>query len=53
MDDILKQAEKAIDILQKHYQDQDHVLVYDNVSTHQNGLTIPYQPAKCPNTPQS
>ena len=34
-DDILKQAEKAIDILQKHYQDQDHVLVYDNVSTHQ------------------
>lgn len=29
MDDILKQAEKAIDTLQKHYQDQD------NVSTHQ------------------
>jgi len=34
-DDILKQPEKAIDILQKHYQDQDHVLVYDNASTHQ------------------
>ena len=38
MDDILKQAEKVVSIfslLQKHYQDQDHVLVYDNVSTHQ------------------
>jgi hypothetical protein len=33
-DDILKQAEKAIDILQKHYPDDDHVLVYDNATTH-------------------
>ena len=33
--DILKQVEKAIDILEKYYPDQDHVLVYDNVSTHQ------------------
>jgi hypothetical protein len=34
-EDILKQAEKAIDILEKYYPDQDHVLVYDNASTHQ------------------
>ena len=35
VNDILRQAEKAIDILEKYYPDQDHVLVYDNVSTHQ------------------
>jgi transposase len=34
-EDILKQVEKAIDILEKYYPDQDHVLVYGNVSTHQ------------------
>jgi hypothetical protein len=32
--DILKQTEKAIDILQKYYPDNDHVLVYDNATTH-------------------
>ena len=34
-DNIVKQAKKAIDILQKYYPDQDHVLVYNNASTHQ------------------
>ena len=34
LEDILKQADKAIDILQKHYPDDSHVLVYDNTTTH-------------------
>jgi len=38
VDDILKQAEKAIDILEKYYPDQDHVVVYNNVSTNQKQL---------------
>jgi hypothetical protein len=33
-DDILDQAETAINILKKHYLDEDHVLVYDNATTH-------------------
>jgi len=33
-DDILEQAEKAINILKKHYPNEDHVLVYDNATTH-------------------
>jgi len=33
-EDILKQAEKAINILEKHYPNEDHVLVYDNATTH-------------------
>jgi hypothetical protein len=32
---ILNQAAMAIDILKKHYPDEDHVLVYDNATTHQ------------------
>jgi hypothetical protein len=34
-DDILKQVEKAINILEKYYPGQDHVLIYDNASTYQ------------------
>jgi hypothetical protein len=34
-DDILNQANKAMDILEKYYPDEDHVLVFDNASTHQ------------------
>ena len=34
LEDILKQAEKAINILEKHYLDEDHVLIYDNATTH-------------------
>ena len=35
VENILNQAAKAIDILEKHYPDEDHVLVYDNATTHQ------------------
>ena len=34
-DDILKQAKKAVDILKRYFPDQDHILIYDNTSTHQ------------------
>jgi len=34
-DNILAQADKAMDILEKHYPDDDHVLIFDNASTHQ------------------
>ena len=33
-EDILAQAMTALDILSKHFPDEDHVLVYDNASTH-------------------
>jgi hypothetical protein len=33
-DDILEQANKAMDILQKHYPNENHVLVFDNATTH-------------------
>jgi len=32
---ILNQVNKVMDILEKYYPDEDHVLVFDNVSTHQ------------------
>ena len=34
-ENILNQVAKAIDILEKYYLDEDHVLVYDNATTHQ------------------
>jgi len=30
----LKQTRVAMDLLEKHYPDEDHVLVYDNATTH-------------------
>ncbi|KAJ8593735.1 hypothetical protein M405DRAFT_730919 [Rhizopogon salebrosus TDB-379] len=33
-EDILKQASSAMDILEKHYPDEDHVMVFDNATTH-------------------
>jgi hypothetical protein len=33
-EDILKQASSAMDILQQHHADEDHVLVFDNATTH-------------------
>lgn len=33
-DDIVSQAKIAMDILTKHYPDEDHVLIYDNATTH-------------------
>jgi hypothetical protein len=32
--DIVEQAERAMDILEKYFPHDDHVLVYDNASTH-------------------
>ncbi|KII90431.1 hypothetical protein PLICRDRAFT_106718 [Plicaturopsis crispa FD-325 SS-3] len=32
--EILKQASEAMDILEAHYPDDDHVLVFDNATTH-------------------
>ena len=33
-EDILYQATNAMDILEKHYPNEDHVLVFDNATTH-------------------
>lgn len=33
-EDILQQANNAMDILEKHYPDEDHVLLFDNATTH-------------------
>lgn len=33
-DDVLKQASRAIDILQVHYPGEDHVVIFDNAATH-------------------
>ncbi|KAG2758100.1 hypothetical protein P692DRAFT_201696756 [Suillus brevipes Sb2] len=33
-EDIIKQASKAMDILERHYPDEDHVIAFDNASTH-------------------
>lgn len=33
-DDILEQAGKSMDILEKYYADEDHVLVFDNATMH-------------------
>jgi hypothetical protein len=33
-EDILKQANRAMDILTQYYPDEDHLLIYDNATTH-------------------
>jgi len=33
-EDILKQTWRAMEILKKHYPDEDHVLIFDNATTH-------------------
>jgi hypothetical protein len=47
-ENILNQATKAINILEKYYPDEDHVLVYDNATTHQkqadSALSARYMP---------
>ena len=35
-EEIVKQAEKAMDILEKHYSYEQHVFVFDNATTHTN-----------------
>ncbi|KAI0789519.1 hypothetical protein C8Q75DRAFT_807146 [Abortiporus biennis] len=33
-EDVLKHAQTAMDILEKHYPNEDHILVFDNAPTH-------------------
>jgi len=33
-EDIRKQTNAAMDILEKHYPNEDHVFIYDNATTH-------------------
>jgi hypothetical protein len=33
-EDILKQASTAMDILEKHYPHENHILLFDNATTH-------------------
>ena len=33
-EDILRQASVVMDLLSKHYPNDDHVFVYDNATTH-------------------
>src|SRR5712671_1046744 len=33
-EDILKQTWRAMEILKKHYPNEDHILVFDNATTH-------------------
>ena len=33
-DNILAQADKAMDILEKHYPNEEHVFIFDNATTH-------------------
>lgn len=50
--DILDQVKKAIDILENYYPNYDHVLIYDNVTTHlkhaEDGLSARYMPKNVP-----
>lgn len=55
-DNIIKQAGTAIGILKKYCPDQDHVLVYDNTSTHQkwpNGALLACKMPKFTSNPES
>src|SRR6266487_1108564 len=33
-EEIIKQAHSAMDILSRHYPDEDHVFIFDNATTH-------------------
>ena len=33
-DEIVEQANRAMDILEQHFPDEDHILIFDNASTH-------------------
>ena len=33
-DEIVEQANRAMDILERHFPDEDHILIFDNASTH-------------------
>ncbi|KAF9504063.1 hypothetical protein BS47DRAFT_1374427 [Hydnum rufescens UP504] len=52
-DEVLAQVTKAMDVLDKHYRMEDHVFVYDNVTTHKkhadNALSARHMPKYPPN----
>ncbi|KAF8582228.1 hypothetical protein K439DRAFT_1647663 [Ramaria rubella] len=51
--DILHQASCAIDILEKHYLSEDHILLFDNVTTHLKHADDALSACKMPkNTPK-
>ena len=49
-DEILEQANKAMDILKESFPDEDHILVYDNARTHlkraSNALSVRHMPKR-------
>ena len=53
-EDIIEQANDAIDILKEHYPEFDHVLIYDNATTHLKRAEDALSARKMPkNTPKS
>ncbi|KAG6903301.1 hypothetical protein C0995_013054 [Termitomyces sp. Mi166 len=50
-DDILEQAEKAINIIQEHYSHEDHVFVYGNATTHLKHADEALSATKMPKEP--
>ncbi|EEB97145.1 hypothetical protein MPER_03592 [Moniliophthora perniciosa FA553] len=49
--DILAQAHRAMDILAKHYPDEDHILIYDNTTTHRKRAEDALSATKMPKGP--
>jgi hypothetical protein len=47
-EDILMQATTAMDILEKHYPDDKHVLLFDNATTHQKWADDALSASKMP-----
>ena len=47
-EDILEQATNAMDILEKHYPDEKHVLLFDNATTHQKRADDALSASKMP-----
>ncbi|KAF9511790.1 hypothetical protein BS47DRAFT_1363556 [Hydnum rufescens UP504] len=51
--EVLAQVTKAMDVLDKHYRMEDHVFIYDNVTTHKkhadNALSARHMPKYPPN----
>ncbi|KAI5993568.1 hypothetical protein EDD15DRAFT_2167169 [Pisolithus albus] len=50
-EDVLAQTEKAMDILQKFYPDDDHIFVFDNATTHLKRANDALSARKMPKNP--
>ncbi|KIN96865.1 hypothetical protein M404DRAFT_32819 [Pisolithus tinctorius Marx 270] len=50
-EDVLAQTEKAMDILQKTYPDDDHVFIFDNATTHLKRADNALSARKMPKNP--